>query len=195
MKVQKLNWSQVQWALYLSKFDFTLKHVPGTKMKKTDRLSRRLDWKVGVEKDNNNQVFIKDNWICSLEEVVIEGSEVDILGKIKKARSKNKEVVRIVEEMKKAKVKVLRGDEWQIEGDLVLKEGKIYILRDRELRAEIIQLHHDVPVVKHRERWKMTELVTRNYWWPRVIRDIGKYMEGCDLCQQMKNRIEKVVGS
>ena len=195
MKMQKLNWSQVQWALYLSKFDFTLKHVPGTKMKKTDRLSRRLDWKVGVEKDNNNQVFIKDNWICSLEEVVIEGSEVDILGKIKKARSKNKEVVRIVEEMKKAKVKVLRGDEWQIEGDLVLKEGKIYILRDRELRAEIIQLHHDVPVVKHRERWKMTELVTRNYWWPRVIRDIGKYMEGCDLCQQMKNRIEKVVGS
>ena len=195
MKMQKLNWSQVQWALYLSKFDFTLKHVPGTKMKKTDRLSRRLDWKVGVEKDNNNQVFIKDNWICSLEEVVIEGSEVDILGKIKKARSKNKEVVRIVEEMKKAKVKVLRGDEWQIEGDLVLKEGKIYILRDRELRAEIIQLHHDVPVVRHRERWKMTELVTRNYWWPRVIRDIGKYMEGCDLCQQMKNRIEKVVGS
>ena len=195
MKVQKLNWSQVQWALYLSKFDFTLKHVPGTKMKKTDRLSRRLDWKVGVEKDNNNQVFIKDNWICSLEEVVIEGSEVDILGKIKKARSKNKEVVRIVEEMKKAKVKVLRGDEWQIEGDLVLNEGKIYILRDRELRAEIIQLHHDVPVVKHRERWKMTELVTRNYWWPRVIRDIGKYMEGYDLCQQMKNRIEKVVGS
>ena len=195
MKVQKLNWSQVQWALYLSKFDFTLKHVPGTKMKKTDRLSRRLDWKVGVEKDNNNQVFIKDNWICSLEEVVIEGSEVDILGKIKKARSKNKEVVRIVEEMKKAKVKVLRGDEWQIEGDLVLKEGKIYILRDRELRAEIIQLHHDVPVVRHRERWKITELVTRNYWWPRVIRDIGKYMEGYDLCQQMKNRIEKVVGS
>ena len=195
MKMQKLNWSQVQWALYLSKFDFTLKHVPGTKMEKTDRLSRRLDWKVGVEKDNNNQVFIKDNWICSLEEVVIEGSEVDILGKIKKARSKNKEVVRIVEEMKKAKVKVLRGDEWQIEGDLVLKEGKIYILRDRELRAEIIQLHHDVPVVRHRERWKMTELVTRNYWWPRVIRDIGKYMEGCDLCQQMKNRIEKVVRS
>ena len=29
-------------------------------MGKVDRLSRRPDWKVGVEKDNNNQVFIKD---------------------------------------------------------------------------------------------------------------------------------------
>jgi len=38
----------------------------------------------------------------------------------------------------------------------------------------------------------MVELVTRNYWWPGVIRDIGKYVEGCNLCQRMKNRIEKL---
>jgi len=39
----------------------------------------------------------------------------------------------------------------------------------------------------------MVELVTRNYWWPGVIRDVGKYVEGCDLCQGMKNRMEEVV--
>ena len=63
-------------------------------MGKVDRLSRRLDWKIGVEKDNKNQVFIKDCWLCSLQEVVIEGPEVDITEKIKKARGKNKEIVR-----------------------------------------------------------------------------------------------------
>ena len=36
------------------------------------------------------------------------------------------------------------------------------------------------------------ELVTRNYWWPGIIRDIERYVEACDLCQQMKNRIEEV---
>ena len=111
MKTQKLNQRQARWALYLSRFDFTLKHVPGTKMGKADRLSRRSDWKVGIEKDNDNQVFIKDNWIHSLAEVVIEGPEVDIIEKIKKARSKDKGVVRIVEEMKKARVKEIRGEE------------------------------------------------------------------------------------
>jgi len=43
MKAQKLNQRQARWALYLSRFDFTLKHVPGTKMGKADGLSRRPD--------------------------------------------------------------------------------------------------------------------------------------------------------
>ena len=118
-------------------------------MGKADKLSRRPDWKVGVEKDNDNQVFIKDNWICSLEEVVIEGPEVDIIENIKKARDKDEKVVRIVEEMKKAKVKELRGEEWRIEGDLVVKERKIYVPKDVELRAEIIRLHHNVLAAEH----------------------------------------------
>ena len=40
----------------------------------------------------------------------------------------------------------------------------------------------------------MVELVTRNYWWPGVTRDVGRYVEGCNLCQRMMNRMEKMVG-
>ena len=43
MKAQKLNRKQAHWALYLSRFNFTLKHVPGTKIRKADGLSRKLD--------------------------------------------------------------------------------------------------------------------------------------------------------
>ena len=53
MKMQKLR-KQAYYLLYLSRFDFTLKHILETKMEKTNRLSRRLDWKVGTENDNNN---------------------------------------------------------------------------------------------------------------------------------------------
>ena len=101
MKAQKLNQRQACWALYLSRFDFTLKYVLGTKMEKVDGLSRRPDQKVGVEQDNENQVFIKDCWVHSLQEVIIEGPEIEIVEKIKKVRDKDKEVVRVVEEMKK----------------------------------------------------------------------------------------------
>ena len=81
--------------------------MAGSKIGKADRLSRRSDWKVGIENDNNNQIIIKDSWLRRLEEVIIEGPEVDILEKIKKARSRDEDVVRIVEEMKKIKVKEL----------------------------------------------------------------------------------------
>jgi len=85
-----------------------LKHVPGTKIGKTDRLSRRLDWKIDIKKDNKNQTLIKEQWIYSLAEVVIEELEVDIVEKIKIAREKDKEVARVVEEIKKTRIK---GDE------------------------------------------------------------------------------------
>ena len=79
--------------------------------------------------------------------------------------------------MKRAGIKALREEEWQLEGDLVLKEEKMYVPKDEELRVKIIQLHHDVPVVGYREKWKTTELVMRNYWWLEVTKDVGKYIE------------------
>jgi len=126
--------------------------VSGTRMEKTNRLSRKLDWKIETKNNNNNQILIKEQWIHNLSEVIIEGPEVDIIKKVKIARSKKKEVVKVAEEIKKAEVKVLREDKWQIERNLVLKEGKVYVLKDEKLRMEIIWLHYNVPVAGHKER-------------------------------------------
>ena len=54
MKTQKLNQRQVRWLLYLSRFDFALKHVAGKSMEKADSLSRRVNWAEGVGQDNEN---------------------------------------------------------------------------------------------------------------------------------------------
>ena len=97
--------------------------------------------------------------------------------------------------MKKVEVKVLKGDEWQIDEELVLKERKVYILKDKELRVEIIQLHHDVLVARYKERQKTIELVPRNYQWSEVTKNIKKYVDECDLCQRIKNRTEAPVGN
>jgi len=50
--------------------------------------------------------------------------------------------------MKKAEVKILKREEWQIERDLVLKEEKVYVLKDEALR--IFQLHHDILGTEYR---------------------------------------------
>jgi len=51
-----------------------------------------------------------------------------------------------------------------------------------DLRREIIQLYHDTSVGEHGGRWKMVELIVRNYWWPGVMKEMGGYMDGCDVC-------------
>ena len=40
----------------------------------------------------------------------------------------------------------------------------------------------------------MVELVTRNYWWPGVTKEIKRYVEGYDQYQRMKNRTEMPAG-
>jgi len=113
-------------------------------------------------------------------EVIIEG--VDLLDKVRKSEAKDDEIVKAVEEMKRAGVKMLRDEEWRQENGLMLKEGKMYIPKDERLRAEVIRLYHDMPVGGHRGQWKTAELVTRNFWWPGVTREVKQYVEGCDAC-------------
>ena len=40
----------------------------------------------------------------------------------------------------------------------------------------------------------MTELVTRNYQQPEVTKDMGKYVDSCNMCQRIKNYIKVLAG-
>ena len=60
---------------------------------------------------------------------MIEEAEKDIIEKIKKSEARDDEVIKVVEEMKKVEVKVLRNEEWQIEDDLVERRKGIYAKR------------------------------------------------------------------
>ena len=59
MTSQNLNCRQARWALYLSRFDFMLKHVLGSKMGKADGLSKRSNWEKGGEEDNKKRLLLK----------------------------------------------------------------------------------------------------------------------------------------
>ena len=85
-----------------------------------------------------------------VEEVLIEG--VDLLRKVRESKTKDDEIIKAMKEMKWAGVKMLRDEEWREEDGLILKKGKVYVPKDEELRAEIIQLHHDMLVGGHGEQ-------------------------------------------
>ena len=87
-----------------------------------------------MEKDNEDRTLIWPEWVRGVETVIKEG---DLRKRIKKAQEGDKKVVKAIEELKKAGVKTLRDEEWEIEDRVVLKEGRIYI-PEGELRGEII---------------------------------------------------------
>ena len=166
MKVQKLNQRQAKWASYLSMFNFMLKHVLGSKMGKANSLSRRPDWEIGVEKDNKDKMLVKPEWLevrrTEMVEIIVDG--IDLLEEVRKSKVKDDEVVKAIEEMKQAGVKMLRDKEQREVDGVMYKEEKVYVSKNDKLRAEIIRLHHDMLVRGHGEQQKTVELVTRNFW-------------------------------
>ena len=80
-----------------------------------------------------------------METIIEEGN---LKERIRRAQEGNKKVVKVVEELKRAGIKMLKDEEWEIEDRLVMKKGRIYVL-EGEFRREIIQLHHNTPVGEH----------------------------------------------
>ena len=84
-------------------------------MEQVDSLSRRTNWTEEVERDNKNQVILKKKWLeiraMKKKQLLIEEAEKEIIEKIKKLEANNNEIVKAVEEIKKARVKVLKNDE------------------------------------------------------------------------------------
>jgi len=136
-----------------------------------------------MERDNEDQKLIKPKWIRGVETLMEKES---LRERIRKAQEGDEKIVKAVEELKRAGIKALKDEEWEIEDRIVLKEGRIYV-PEGDLKREIIQLYHDTPVGGHGGRWKMAELIVRNYWWPKVTKKVGRYVDGCDVCQRYKN--------
>ena len=84
-------------------------------MEQVDSLSRRTNWTEEVERDIKNQVILKKKWLeiraMKKKQLLIAEAEKEIIEKIKKLEANNNEIVKAVEEIKKARVKVLKNDE------------------------------------------------------------------------------------
>jgi len=62
-----------------------LKHVPESKIEKTDSLSRRPNWEIEVDKNNKNKILVKPKWLIvkRTEKIEIIVKEVNLLEKVR----------------------------------------------------------------------------------------------------------------
>lgn len=176
-KPQKVNRRQARWVSELANYHYTLHHKPGKMHTKPDLLSRRADHEKG-ERDNEDVVVLKPE-VFRRSEFELKVEEDEIITRIRASRGS----------MDKSVKKMLEKKEigWTDDGKgLITWRDRIYIPRDRGLRERIIRLNHDTPSAGHPGRNKTHELITRDYWWPNIQRDVRKYVEGCEACQRTK---------
>jgi len=77
--------------------------------------------------------------------------------------------------------------EWNYKDGLLLYKGLVYVPNNENLKHKVTQLFHD-QVMGHLGQWKTIELITQEYWWPRITEFVKAYIKGCTVCQTTKIR-------
>ena len=54
------------------------------------------------------------------------------------------------------------------------------------MKTKILRLHHDDFLTKHFEIKKTRSLLQKNFYWFKMLKDIKKYIQNCNVCQRMK---------
>jgi hypothetical protein len=76
--------------------------------------------------------------------------------------------------------------------NIIYRRNRVYVSKNKEIRDEILQDHHNSPDVGHPGIHRMLELLKRTYWWPTIKTDVTAYVKGCSECQ--KNKIIRQPG-
>ena len=118
-------------------------------MGKVNSLSKRLDWEIDVERDNENKTLVKPEQlqVKRTEKIEVIVKEVNLLEKVRQSKIKDNEVIKVVEGMKQARVKILRNEELKEIDNMIYKKEKVYVPKDDILMVEIIRLYYDIQVM------------------------------------------------
>ncbi|KAI3813643.1 hypothetical protein L1987_18372 [Smallanthus sonchifolius] len=72
--------------------------------------------------------------------------------------------------------------------------GRIWIPKEGELRAKILNEAHKSRYSIHPGTTKMYQDFKKDYWWPGMKNDVTSYVSKCLTCLQVKAEHEKLCG-
>ncbi len=78
-----------------------------------------------------------------------------------------------------------------LRNDWVYYKDRLLILEDEKLRLRLLQLSHDTSIASHSERVKIYEILSRHYYWLKMIKTVARFVCNYHLCSWVKIFREK----
>ena len=184
---ESISRRQARWALWLTRFNFTMDHRPGAN-NRADALTRRPE--LGKKEQENLRVRVipTEKWKSRRTEINI-GRDPILEQELKDKKQLDEQVTMALNGIKEHPLKRHNEiPEWETENEIIIHRGKIYVPKNVETRKKVIRMYHDSPMVGHPGEMKTLELVKRTFWWPNMTKDTKNYVQGCPVCQTTKIR-------
>jgi hypothetical protein len=220
-ETKSYNRRQARWAEKLSRFDFVIQFRPGVEAGKPDALSRRPDYwpKGGGDPTTRNEfTFLKPeqmegfpsqelpketpneaNYMVCAAVAQSLHIDQDLSAAIGTALPTDPDIGPHLEQLRNPELP--RDEEtrdylepFTLLGDVVLYNGLVYVPDSEELKLRILRMHHDAAPAGHLGQAKTLELITRNFYWPRMRKMVNKYVNSCDTCARNKTPRHKPHG-
>jgi len=202
------NRRQARWAEKLSRFDFVIVFRPGKEGGKPDALSRRPDYTLGDEKEARNLTFLKpdqaDTSLLSAKDVVLtayslNNAIVESVG-TNEHRAKAIRDALLLDPELGPYLQYLHDPDLPREDDvgeylrpfildqngMLLRNGLVYIPAVNAIKLEILDECHDAKTAGHLGQDKTLELISRDYYWPRMRQFVNEYIRTCNTCARNK---------
>jgi len=167
------NRRQAHWAEKLAKYDFVIHFRPGTQGGKPDALSRRPDY-IAENKIRHPMPFLRP------EQVDMTKLKVGVQEQVQ-----DEDLEQALHATQEQDTTMDKGTLTQVDG-LWLKEGRVYVPVDTEVKLQILEAHHDRKTAGHLGQDKTLELIARDYTWPGMREFINAYSRTCDTYARNK---------
>ncbi|KAG0153712.1 hypothetical protein PDIDSM_2367 [Penicillium digitatum] len=180
-----LNRRQARWSEFLSRFNFKITYRPG---KQEPPATAEVPPTITVPPD------IADPPITAAPETrvrFIENNLPEPPSTIKdlllEAYNQDKVVQSILEALDKnaSRHPEITLADCERRGNYLYYRNRLYVPDNDELKAEILRLCHDKPTVGHPGRSKTYELLSREYYWPRVYQYVSDWTKNCHTCRRI----------
>jgi hypothetical protein len=194
----KLNRRQARWAEIRLEYSFVIIYRKGSLNQKADILSRCPAYTFregGTTAISEKPMLGPDQWLeiraMEIYDESLEYIEIGVLEVALLSPDQKEAIIqdaKMDEEYMKICRAVSKGDNvdanYSSEEDLQAWKGRIYV--PKAMRKKVMKSEHDSKIAGHFGRDRTMELISRNFFWPKMEDEVRMYCNECDNCQRTK---------
>ena len=164
-----LTAKQIRWLDRFAEYDTSIQYITGKSNVVADALSRRPDLVLHSMEVTAHTLKMGPEWIAEIKSAM--GND---------------------HESRKLMQLASKSDTYDLQNGLLFRNKdntkQLFVPNAKHLRREIMEDHHDQYLAGHFGINKTLELLTRNYFWPRIAQDVQDFVKSCPSCMVSRSQ-------
>ena len=192
MSSKVLTRRQARWAEYLAEFNFVITYRPGKLAIVPDALSRRDDVypQRGEAFADNNPANVRTLFQKLSLNSITSNQLLDKFVELREAQLRDPRCTELRTQLASSQVKGYAIDS----SNLLTFEERIVVPDDEKLKLSIFESRHDSPLAGHFGQDKTYQLISRDFYWPGMTKEVRDYVSSCFYCNRNKSSNHRKYG-